>query len=166
MKRIVVPGTAVRDGTGPQLAEWKEPGGRAGRFRPPVRCRFRCSHRPDFLLVSMTPEPPNKKMIAESKKESDGSVTLQVKVDTLDRTNALEFREEAARAVGLSDGVVRVDCSRLEFIDSSGLGAFLHIHNLLPEARRPVRLTHVGSKVLTVLELMQVHRIFDLDAGL
>lgn len=104
-------------------------------------------------------------MIVQSRKESDGTLALTVKVDTLDRTNCAEFKEEAARAIVAATGLVVVDCSRLEFIDSSGLGAFLHMHNLLPEHQRPVRLTGVGTKVLTILELMQVHRIFDLEPG-
>ena len=96
--------------------------------------------------------------------ESDGTMVLSVAVNSLDRVNATEFRETAAQAIAASAGPVVVDCSRLEFIDSSGLGALLHTHNLLPEARRPVRLVGVGLKVLTILELMQVHRIFDLEA--
>ncbi len=84
-------------------------------------------------------------------------------VDTLDRVNVIGFREEASRAIATSDGRVEVDCSKLEFIDSSGLGAFLHTHNSLIEERRPVKLTGVGAKVLTILELMQVHRIFEIE---
>jgi anti-sigma B factor antagonist len=106
---------------------------------------------------------PNK-MIVQSGMENDGTVVLTVVVNSLDRMNAAEFRETAAQAIAASAGPVVVDCAQLEFIDSSGLGAFLHTHNLLPEARRPVRLIGVGMKVLTILELMQVHRIFDLEA--
>jgi anti-sigma B factor antagonist len=101
-------------------------------------------------------------MVLQTRNANDGSVVLTVMVNVLDRTKAYDFREEAARAIAASAGFVEVDCSRLEFIDSSGVGAFLHAHNLLPEHRHPVRLTGVGTKVLTILELMQVHRIFDL----
>lgn len=95
--------------------------------------------------------------------ETNGAVVLSLLVDSLDRVNAPEFRLEAGQAVANSTGSVVVDCGSLEFLDSSGLGAFLHVHNLLPEQRRPVRLTNVGTKVLTILELMQVHRIFELE---
>ena len=103
------------------------------------------------------------KMVVQTSKDSDGGTVLTVMVDSLDSANAAEFREEAARAIAASAGRIEVDCSHLEFIDSSGLGAFLHAHNLLPEDRRPVRLAGVGAKVLTILELMQVHRIFELE---
>jgi anti-sigma B factor antagonist len=102
-------------------------------------------------------------MIVRSTMETNGAVVLTLLVDSLDRVNAPEFRLEAGQAVATSSGPVVVDCGSLEFLDSSGLGAFLHVHNLLPEQRRPVRLTNVGTKVLTILELMQVHRIFELE---
>lgn len=102
-------------------------------------------------------------MIVRSTMESTGTVVLTVLVDSLDRVNAPEFRQEAGLAISSSSGPVAVNCESLEFLDSSGLGAFLHVHNSLPEQRRPVRLTNVGTKVLTILELMQVHRIFELE---
>ena len=105
----------------------------------------------------------DRKMIVQSKQESDGTVVLTVVVESMDRSNAAEFREVAAQMIAISTGPLVVDCTRLEFLDSSGLGALLHAQKLLPEERRPVRLSGVGSKVLTLLELMQVHRIFALE---
>jgi len=103
------------------------------------------------------------KVIVKSEHEGDGTTVLNVMVDSLDRVNVAGFREEATRAIAASSGRIEVDCAKLEFIDSSGLGAFLHTHNSLSEERRPVRLTGVGAKVLTILELMQVHRIFEIE---
>ena len=103
------------------------------------------------------------KVIVKSEHGGDGTTVLTVMVDSLDRVNVAGFKEEATRAIAVSQGRVEVNCSCLEFIDSSGLGAFLHTHNSLPEERRPVRLTGVGAKVLTILELMQVHRIFEIE---
>jgi anti-sigma B factor antagonist len=102
-------------------------------------------------------------MIVQTQMNSTGSVVITVLVDSLDRVNAPDFRQEATLAVSSSTNRVEVNCESLEFIDSSGLGAFLHVHNSLPEQRRPVRLTHVGTKVMTILELMQVHRIFEVE---
>jgi anti-sigma B factor antagonist len=104
-------------------------------------------------------------MIVESRLESDGTLVLTIMAKTLTSTDAAEFRETAKSAIVSSAGRVAVDCSQLEFIDSSGVGALLHVNNLLPEARRPVRLTKVGPKVLATLELMRVHRQFELDPG-
>jgi anti-sigma B factor antagonist len=123
----------------------------------------------DWFMVGSVPAEscqiklPQMKMIALSEQRDDGTTVLTVMVDSLDRMNVAEFRDIATRAITASDGRVEVNCSKLEFIDSSGLGAFLHTHNSLPEERRPVSLTAVGPKVLTILELMQVHRIFEIE---
>ena len=95
--------------------------------------------------------------------QSDGSVMLTVMVKTLTVANASEFRVLARPVIEASSGGVVVDCSELDFIDSSGVGAFLYANSLLPELRRPVRLIGVGPQVLASLELMMVHRQFDME---
>ncbi len=102
-------------------------------------------------------------MIVESSIKNDGTLVLAVTGESLDQANAPEFRAIAVQSIAATRGRLVVDCSELEFIDSSGVGALLHTHNNLPEERRPVRLTGIGSKVLTILELMQVHRLFELE---
>ena len=110
---------------------------------------------------------PNKlrkqKMIVKPNLQSDGTLVLTVVAMTLTSADAAEFRETARLAIESSTGMVSVECSQLEFIDSSGVGALLHLNNLLPAARRPVRLTGVSTKLMASLELMRVHRQFDLQ---
>ena len=102
-------------------------------------------------------------MTVQPEFEHDGSIKLTILVQTLDRSNAADLRETAARVITAATPRMEVDCSRLDFIDSSGLGALIHTHNLLAESQRPVRLTGVGPKMLALLEFMQVHRIFELE---
>ena len=105
-------------------------------------------------------------MIIQHNKNTPGVLVLAVTVGSLDISNAAAFREETSSLVSASTGVVEVDCSKLEFIDSSGVGALLHVNRLLSEDRRPVRLTGVGKKVISLLELMHVHRSFDLNPAI
>ncbi len=102
-------------------------------------------------------------MILKATMESGGRLVLAVLTNTLDIANAATFRQESSPMVEGATGPVDVDCSLLEFIDSSGVGALLHANKLLPAERRPVRLTGVGPKVLSLLELMHVHRSFELE---
>ncbi len=99
-------------------------------------------------------------MIIQKRAGFDGALILTPKAESLDMANAASFREQYASLIEGSTGPVTVDCSYLEFIDSSGVGAFLHANKLLPDDRRPIHLTGVGGKVLTLLELMHVHRSF------
>lgn len=102
-------------------------------------------------------------MFVLSQADTDGGVVLTLEVENLDRANAPEFRDLADRAISESNGMVEVNCSNLEFIDSSGVGALIHAYRMLPAERRPIRLTGVGPKVLTILELLQVQRIFAIE---
>jgi len=95
--------------------------------------------------------------------KNEGGVILKLSAPTLDRVNAPELRAIAAEAVNAGSQWVEVDCSTLEFIDSSGVGALLHVNNLLDQERRPVRLTGVSGTVLSVLELVRVHRLFAVE---
>jgi anti-sigma B factor antagonist len=102
-------------------------------------------------------------MISQAKTETDGTLVVTVMVNALDRSNAAEFREFAAPLAAAATGRPVVDCTQIEFIDSSGLGALIYVQKQLPEGLQPLRLTGVGPRMLTVLELLQVHRLFDIE---
>ncbi len=102
-------------------------------------------------------------MTVQSKSEPDGSITLTVLAKNLDRSNAADFRETASRVVTLETPRVTVDCSGVDFMDSSGVGALLHTQNQLSEIRRPILLANVTPRVASALEVMQVHRVFNLE---
>lgn len=97
-----------------------------------------------------------------SVKNDPEGVSITIEDSVLDRSISGEFRHYAADALEGVNGRVSVDCSAIDFIDSSGVGALLHVNNLLPEERRPVILTGVSSSVLSVLELVRVHRLFEI----
>lgn len=99
-------------------------------------------------------------MIIKHTTKTPESLVLCILASALDVTNAGAFRDETSPLVAGSSGKVSLDCSKLEFIDSSGVGALLHANKLLPPERRPVCLTGVGSKIMAQLELMHVHRSF------
>ena len=102
-------------------------------------------------------------MIIQASNETGGALRLTVMAGNLDISNASAFREETTPLVSASTGIVEVDCAEMEFIDSSGVGALLYLNKLLPAERRPIRLIGVGRKVMTLLELMHVHRSFEFE---
>jgi anti-sigma B factor antagonist len=95
--------------------------------------------------------------------KNDPEVVL-IRIDdrVLDRSISANFRHYVADALEGMTGRVSIDCSEIDFIDSSGVGALLHVNNLLPEERRPVILSGVSPSVLSVLELVRVHRLFEI----
>jgi anti-sigma B factor antagonist len=87
---------------------------------------------------------------------------LEISTSRLDASTARELREELAMIWRPHPGEVTVDLSQVEFIDSSGMGSLLSIHRRLPEKHTPVRLVNVRPAVQSVLELVRLHRVFDL----
>ncbi len=86
-------------------------------------------------------------------------VTLPI--DELDAGNAGDFK---GAAVPLAEGNAKLvfDLARLNFIDSSGLGAFISCLRRVNERGGELRLCGLSKHVRSVFELVRMHRIFDI----
>ena len=62
------------------------------------------------------------------------------------------------------DGLINIDfdCSILEFVDSSGLGALISMQKLANERSGKLRLLTPSPSVIQLLELTRLHRIFEI----
>ena len=52
----------------------------------------------------------------------------------------------------------------VDFLDSSGIGALLSVYKRLTKPQSTMRLIHVKPAVQSVLELMRMHRVFEILA--
>jgi anti-sigma B factor antagonist len=95
---------------------------------------------------------------------SEDGRLLQIRVEDrkFDITLATEFRRQLNDhwVDGIED--VRVDFSKVEFIDSSGVGALVSVHKRLAERGRAVTIVNPCPAVLSVIELLRLHRVFNL----
>lgn len=95
---------------------------------------------------------------------SEDSRLLLIRVDDrkFDITMATEFRRQlnARWADTIED--VQIDFSQVEFIDSSGVGALVSVHKRLAEKGRAVTIVNPCPAVLSVIELLRLHRVFNL----
>lgn len=101
-------------------------------------------------------------MNAPNYRREGATVNFAVTVNLLDAPAARQVKE---KLLGLPlDGVSRVviDLGTVEFIDSSGVGALLALCKRLP-AGAAVQLTHVQAEVRAVLELLRLHRVFEIS---
>jgi len=91
-----------------------------------------------------------------------GVLRLEVGLTRLDAASARQFRKQIDDL--WSDGIqaVEMDFDRVEFIDSSGVGALLGVYKRLPQPEASVRLLRVKSPVQSVIELLRLHRIFEM----
>ncbi|MEO0793792.1 MAG: STAS domain-containing protein [Verrucomicrobiota bacterium] len=98
----------------------------------------------------------------ETQEQSEAFV-IQLKTSHLEAANAAEFKQELGMLDLPQAGKVVVDCSGLAFIDSSGLGALLHLNNSLRGGVRPLSLTNLSPEVLSVVELLRLNTVFNLE---
>lgn len=95
----------------------------------------------------------------------DGSTLyLVVKVARLDAAEARGFKQECDAAWSDAINVVEIDLGGVQFIDSSGIGALLSVYKKLRAGTSSVKLRHVTPTVQSVIELLRLHRIFEVES--
>ena len=82
-------------------------------------------------------------------------------VDDLDAGNAGDFRRDISPVLEAHPRLV-LDLSRLRFIDSSGLGAFISCLRKVNAAGGDLKLCGMSKPVRGVFELVRMHRVFDI----
>jgi anti-sigma B factor antagonist len=93
-----------------------------------------------------------------------GGVTIVVvPMDELDASNSADFKREVTPLLEATTKLV-FDLSRLRFVDSSGLGAFISCLRQLNAKGGDVKLCGMSKQVRGVFELVRMHRIFDICA--
>lgn len=94
--------------------------------------------------------------------EQAGDVAIvTLLVDELDAMNAGDFKRDAVPVLDAHTKVV-FDLSRVRFVDSSGLGAFLSCLRRLNEKGGDLKLCGMSKHVRSVFELVRMHRVFDI----
>jgi anti-sigma B factor antagonist len=97
--------------------------------------------------------------------EQIGDVAVSsVPVEELDAGNAGEFKRDIAPVLDANAKVV-LDLSRVRFVDSSGLGAFISCLRKLNARGGDLKLCGMSKQVRGVFELVRMHRVFDILPG-
>jgi len=81
----------------------------------------------------------------------------------LDAANTADFKSAVAPVLKAHSKVV-FDLSKLRFIDSSGLGAFLSCLRQLSKKGGELKLCGMSTQVYQTFELVRMNRIFDIYA--
>jgi anti-sigma B factor antagonist len=96
--------------------------------------------------------------------EKVGNVAVAaMPVEELDAGNAGEFKRDIAPLLEAHANLV-LDLSRLRFVDSSGLGAFISCLRKLNAMGGDLKLCGMSKQVRAVFELVRMHRVFDILA--
>ena len=96
--------------------------------------------------------------------ETVGDVAVAaIPVEELDAGNAAEFKRDIAPVLDANAKLV-LDLSRVRFVDSSGLGAFISCLRKLNAKGGDLKLSGMSKQVRAVFELVRMHRVFDICA--
>lgn len=96
--------------------------------------------------------------------ERVGNITvIRVEGESLDAGNVQDFKQAVAPVVAERCKLV-FDLSPLQFIDSSGLGAFLSCLRRLHATGGDLKLCGMTKSVRVLFELVRMHRIFDIHS--
>jgi anti-sigma B factor antagonist len=91
----------------------------------------------------------------------DGVAVATIHVDDLDAGNVGDFRRDVSPVLEAHARLV-LDLSRLRFVDSSGLGAFISCLRKVNAAGGDLKLCGMSKPVRAVFELVRMHRVFDI----
>ena len=94
---------------------------------------------------------------------SGASTTLILKERKLDSSIASELKGEFLLLCKAKVETLVVDLKEVEFCDSSGLSALLIAERKMKEHGGTVRLIHVHKKVLSLLKISMLDRIFEIE---
>jgi anti-anti-sigma factor len=76
--------------------------------------------------------------------------------------NADEFVGELEKAVDLGCRKLIVDCTRLSYISSYGLGVLIRLHKKLAAKGGDVKLANVSGAVPRILAMVRLDKIFEM----
>lgn len=92
-------------------------------------------------------------------------ISVQVMEDRIDAATAIQFKERMRDVTGNGDQRVVLDLARVQFLDSSGLGAIVAVRKLLgPD--RVMELSGLTPTVEKVFRLTRMDTIFTIHPSL
>lgn len=96
-------------------------------------------------------------------KVSGNTLHILTNFPRLDASTAASLKAHLQEPLAPEVCRAEVDMSSVQFIDSSGVGVLLSLYRKLPKENAEVVLLKVQPAVLSVLELLRLHRIFKVE---
>jgi anti-sigma B factor antagonist len=103
----------------------------------------------------------NLKLVIE---ENDGFLVVKV-MGNIDTYNSLYFQKELLKIIDEGNLKLLCNCSDLNYVSSTGIGAFTLLLKTLKQKKGNIVLTHLQSKVYEVFNLLGFTRIFNIASN-
>lgn len=98
------------------------------------------------------------------KVESMGNVSIVCCGGTLDADSVSSFKKVTSHLVKNGSVNLVVDCQKLTFIDSMGLGALISLLRQVRGRDGDLKVAGLNDEVKTIFEITRLHRLFDVCA--
>jgi anti-sigma B factor antagonist len=92
--------------------------------------------------------------------ENNGILVAQIDSKMLDASNARSFKD-AVKPLLAQDAKLVLDLSKIEFIDSTGLGALVACLRQARAIGGEIKLTGLTKSARALFELVRMHRVFE-----
>ena len=100
-------------------------------------------------------------LVVNEQQARAGAAVVSFPVDNLDAGNVKGFRA-AIESIATTHDTLLLDMSRLNFVDSSGLGALLSCLRTMKGKQGQLLLFGMTKSVRALFELVRMHRIFSI----
>ena len=95
--------------------------------------------------------------------DSDTKLLIVVHQNRFEAATIGEFKEGLEDVWNDKISNVVIDFEDVNFIDSSGIGALLGVQKKLRDTGSPVQLIKAKPNVISVIELLRLHRVFEIS---
>ena len=100
-------------------------------------------------------------MQIESRK-TDGLIILIPSDKSLEAANSKDFKSQIVDQINEGTLLIVLNLSKVEFMDSSGLGSLISIVKLLSNAHGKIVLCNVGDQIKKLFNLTRLNQVFQI----
>jgi len=90
----------------------------------------------------------------------DGDVLILAADGGINAANSAQFVDDLEKVVRAGVTKLIVDCAKIRYISSSGLGTLIRLHKRMCEGGGDVRLAAVDSAIVRMLEITRLNLVF------
>lgn len=95
--------------------------------------------------------------------ENHGENLTVSEIPELTAVNSGQFRERVGAALPTAPGLIEIDLSQTQFVDSSGLGALFALYRSAANGKgATLRLVNPAPEIQQLFELTQMHQLFEI----
>lgn len=78
----------------------------------------------------------------------------------LDVYSTKKFKEEALEAYNNNKLNIKIDCNKLEYLDSTGLGALIFLLKTVKEDENSIEITNLNKQIMQLFKITKLDDIF------